>query len=326
MDIVDKDRLHVLVINIGSPKSFDEADVARFIRSMLMDRHLLTMPKLFRAFLVNAIIIPRRKARISKLYQNIWQSGKSAPITEATRSLVSKIESKLQEKESSATISFAMRYGEDDSIEKEIGRVAKRGVKRLLVIPLYPQYTSSTYQSCVDEVIRVTHKYGIKERCFTPPFYSHGDYISALERSFREALNGITVDRLLLSFHSIPLHHNAAEYRQQCEQTARMLCERLGIDAHEYSVVYQSNTSPKGWLSPTLFSTLESLPAQGVESVAVIAPSFTADCLETLSEIDVEGREIFLAHGGREFHYIPALNDSDLWVKKLTKWVVEFNG
>ncbi|MFI3258547.1 MAG: ferrochelatase [Rikenellaceae bacterium] len=314
-------KFHCLFINVGTPKSTKKRDVSSFLRRYLMDSHVMRMPWLSRAMLVNGVIIPRRKAHSSDSYKSVWRDGEKSPLVVNTERLIEKVEAKLREKENDTEVSFAMRHGEP-SIKSEIKRLSKMGVDRLLVIPMYPQYEESTYQSAIDEVRSVVRKYPMKVQ-FVPPFYAHGDYIAALERSIREGLFRRTVDRVVFSFHGVPLKYNPREYRAQCEETARLVTINLGILEGEFDVVFQSRSDRSEWLSPSLTNTLRELPKQGVRSVAVVAPSFPADCLETLYEVDIEARRDFLAAGGEEFIYVSALNDLDLWAKKLSKWIIQ---
>lgn len=338
-------KLHCLIVNLGSPSSTKESDVAKFLRQFLMDKNVLRMPWVLRAFLVNFIIVPNRKKHSSKLYSQIWSDGKS-PLISNTEKLVAKIETKLADKKCDIELSFAMRYGEY-SIDDKIKELSKKGVEKLLVLPMYPHYEQSTYQSSVDEVNRCTKKCGVTP-FYISPFFNHGDYLAALERSIREGLNGITVDKLLFTFHGVPLSYlpcgekrakecdnkvpNISQsqycaecYKYQCLKTAEEVAIPIGADKQDYSIAFQSRLGRKEWLSPSLPKKIRLLIADGNKNIGVIAPSFTVDCLETLHEIDIEARKEFIGAGGENFHYIPAINDLDLWAKKVAKWIIEFN-
>ncbi len=334
---------HAILINVGSPASPSRGAVKRFLKSFLMDRYVLQIAWIARLILVNAIIVPLRAGRVAKKYRTIWR-GLNSPIIDNTQRLVAKIERTVVSKSSGATISYAMRHGED-SINKEFILLSKLGVENVLVIPQYPQFDKSTYQSAMNAVNVAAKRRGIGISVVTPFFDDEG-YIDALEHSIKEALDLNTVDQLIYSFHSLPLKNLPCDisskcdlsrhdgenaptelcsdcYKYQCYTTARMVSERLNLANNNYQVLFQSNIGMGEWISPALDTTLAQLPQKGVKRVAVVAPSFTADCLETLSEIDIEGREIFMSSGGREFTYIPALNDNDLWVKQLVKWIME---
>ncbi len=342
--------IHAVLINVGSPSSPKKRDVKRFLKRYLMDRHVMRMPWIFRFVLVRLLIVPLRSGKVSKRYRAIW-SDAGSPMIDRTHSLVSKIETKITAKSSGATVSYAMQHG-DHSIKEEFKLLSRLGIEEVLVIPQYPQYEASTYLNAVESSRKMAAKYRLKVQ-FTPPFFAHGDYISALERSVREALTGSQVDKIIYTFHSVPFRYlpcglKVAEkcdlssgddsmrssylaakcegcYKHQCYATARLVSANIGIEADDYKVVFQSRVGSERWVSPTLNATLSQLPKDGINSVAVIAPSFTVDCVETLDEIAVRGRKVFMDSGGREFKYIPALNDLDLWAKKLSKWIIEAN-
>ncbi|MFI3267849.1 MAG: ferrochelatase [Rikenellaceae bacterium] len=337
-------KFHCLLINLGSPETCDKKGISSFLREFLMDKYVMQMAWIVRFILVNFIIIPTRAERSLGLYKRVWKSGKS-PIIKNTEQLVDKIESKLLEKLCSVKVSYAMRYGES-SIESKIKELSDKGVEQLLIVPMFPQFEKSTYLTAVEEVKRCIKKTEI-EPIYVAPFYDQPAYISSLERSIREGLNQIEVDKMLFSYHSIPLRYlpcgekfaskcevekdcsdsrtpNCKEcYKYQCAVTTKMVCENIGAIDGDYEIVFQSRVGHNAWLTPSLSERVEKLPSEGVDTLAVIAPSFTADCLETISEVNIDAREAFVENGGEQFYYISALNDLDLWAKKLSKWIIE---
>lgn len=335
---------HCLLVNLGSPKSSQESDVAEFLRCFLMDKYVIQIPRPLRSLLVKSIIIPKRRSRSASRYKMVW-GEKLSPMEENMQRLLEKIELKLQDKESDITVSYAMRHGEK-SIKSSIKELAASGVKDIFVIPMFPQYEKSTYLSAVEESRKCGVLFGVNT-FFIPPFFDHGDYLSALQRSVRDGMRGLIVDKMLFSFHSVPLSYmpcgmkSAKEcksdseckgerfscckacYKYQCYETVRRLCADMGIPEDNREVLFQSQMGHKEWLMPSLSERLVRLAKEGVESVAVLSPSFTVECLETLYDVNIEGRELFLSSGGKEYHYIQSLNSLDLWAKKLAKWIIE---
>ncbi|MFI3261478.1 MAG: ferrochelatase [Rikenellaceae bacterium] len=337
-------KFHCLLINLGSPETCDKKGISVFLREFLMDKYVMQMSWLVRFILVNFIIVPTRAKFSLELYKQIWKTGKS-PIIANTENLASKLETKLMEKLCSVKVSYAMRYGKN-SIKAKVKELSDKGVEKLLVVPMFPQYEKSTYLTIVEEVKRCVKNTNISP-IFVAPYYDQPAYTSSLERSIREGLNGVEVDKMLFSFHSVPLRylpcgevnaricdvqkdcsdHRTAScrecYKYQCSVTAKIVAENIGAIDGDYEVVFQSRMGHNEWLTPSLKERVEKLPSEGADVIAVIAPSFTADCLETLYEINIDARAAFMNNEGKEFYYISALNDLDLWAKKMSKWIIE---
>lgn len=354
----------VLIINLGSPQYPLQEYVGAFLKEFLMDKHVLRMPYIIRYLLVNKVIVPKRVLYSTANYSKIWSKEHGSPIIYNTQELAKRLEKQLLNR-----CSFAMRYGEH-SISNKIKELAAKGVKELLVLPMYPQCEGSTYISSIEEVKRVAEIEGVTVD-FIPPFYKSSDYIAALANSVKNNTNYNIVskiknkelDKLLISFHGVPIkylpcgakcahickdpfqptHIERTEcnscYKKECYTTAYLLAEALGLNSSEFEVLFQSRLGGGEWIAPylakrvaelpkgggeckeSLLGSKESLSGRKIKRVAVIAPSFTADCLETLYEIDMEIKKLFLASGGEEFYYIPALNYSDFWVERLCNLV-----
>lgn len=333
--------IHAVLVNVGSPASPAKRGVARFLRRFLMDRYVIALPWLFRYFLVRFIIIPLRVGRVAARYRRIWGDVDS-PIIEYTSHLTTKVITALAAKSSDATASSVMRHGER-TIKEEFRQLKRLGVEELLIIPMFPQFERSTHLSIVEAAQKAANKCRMKMR-YNAPFFEDEGYISSLEGSIRGVLATKEVDKLIYSFHSVPLknlpcaYKEAAQcelqgeakseicegcYKRQCYVTAHLTSEGLGIERDRYMVAFQSTMRFRRWLSPTLSAILSELPSQGVEHVAVVTPSFMVECLETLDEVKQRGRDLFISKGGREFTYIPAINDQDMWAKRLAEWIVE---
>ncbi len=333
--------IHAVLINIGSPAAPARRDVKRFLKRFLMDRYVISVPWVFRYLLVRFIIIPLRIWRVTARYKRIWGYVDS-PIIEYTSHLTTKVITALEAKSSGATISYVMRHGER-TFKQEFAQLKRLGVEELLIIPQYPQFERSTYLSAVEAAQKAANSHHMKMK-YIAPFFEDEGYISSLEGSIRDVLATKEVDRLIYSFHSVPLKNLPCAYKEavrcelqgeakseicegcykrQCYVTARLASERLGIERDRYIVAFQSSMSFSRWLTPTLAATLSDLPSQGVERVAVVTPSFMVECLETLDEVKQRGRDLFISKGGREFTYIPAINDQDMWAKQLAEWIVE---
>ena len=338
----------VLLINLGSPESFARKDIKRYLRQFLSDKYVISLPFFARWLLVNGIIVPFRSSHTARLYRSVWTS-KGAPLLVYSQSFLEKIRNGLKTLNINIPVELSMRYGHP-SIQSALEHLFKEGIDTLLVVPLYPHYAQATYESALAELKNALSHYPQKISLqIIPPFYEHGDYLSALERTFREKVTGHSIDQLVFSFHGVPLTHlpcslETAEscnedaesyvghcescptcYRYQCYRTAELLVSRIGGDKNNYTIAFQSKMGKGKWLKPYLIKVLSDLPKQGIRHIAVIAPSFTADCLETLYELDVESKALFLSSGGIEFLRVPCLNDQDLWVKKMVKWIREWD-
>lgn len=318
----------VLLINMGSPDSPQEEDVKRYLREFLMDPLVLDYPYLFRKTLVELFILPKRTSKSAAAYKKIWWT-EGSPLVVISKRLQKKLFQKTQ-----IPIALGMRYG-NPSIHSAIKELHGQGVKEILVLPLYPQYTLSTIWSAADKAMQIQKKHfkDIK-LTFLNSFYKHPDYIRVLA----DRINGklpAEYDKLLFSYHGIPERHDRKAtrkakqyknsqfetYRNQCIETTELVRQELGLPEGKLDVAFQSRMEMDSWIKPYTDDTLKNYPKEGVKKVVVISPSFVADCLETLYEVSEQGKEIFDSNGGEYFGYIKCLNDNEEWVKVLTKWI-----
>lgn len=304
-------RVGVLLINLGSPDQPTPSAIRRYLNQFLSDRRVVEIPPFVWQIILKLFVLPFRPRKTAKLYAQIWGKGKNDnPLRAITRRQTQVLEKMLP----NAEVRFAMRYGVP-SIEDGLQELQEAGVSRVLLAPLYPQYCSATTGTALEEAFRVFAKWRVVPAVRTMPDY-HDDpaYIEALATSVRQTLAGLSFEpeHILLSFHGIP--KRAVElgdpYGAQCKRTADLLRAALGRDAGEISVAFQSRFGRAEWLQPYTMETLSSLAKRGVKKVLVISPAFAADCLETLSELEIEAREIFLDAGGEQFALVPCLNDS----------------
>ncbi|MBF0153734.1 MAG: ferrochelatase [Magnetococcales bacterium] len=317
----------VLLTQLGTPDAPTAPAVRRYLREFLSDPRVVDAPRLFWLPLLHGVILRTRPARSAALYQHIWRPDGVSPLLYFSRLQSQAVVAALP---ADITVTLTMRYGQP-SLVAALQEVIQTRVERLLVFPLYPQYASSTTgstQSAVMEVIAA-------QRCqpalrFAAPFYNRSSYIRALAARIQEHLTLIdkesgTSPYVLFSFHGLPQRHvdGGDPYADQCQETARLLARELNFPATRWRLVFQSRFGRESWLEPATAKVLAELPGEGIRSVVVACPGFVADCLETLEEIDRQGREIFLRAGGQVFHTVPCLNDHPLWLAALTELVKE---
>ncbi|MFT7541599.1 MAG: ferrochelatase [Gammaproteobacteria bacterium] len=303
----------LLLVNLGSPQAPTRPAVRAFLKQFLGDPRVVEANRALWAFVLNVIILPFRSGKSAKLYQGIWTDAGSPLIVYAkalTRAVTARLGSRYE-------VALGMRYGEP-SLDSALKELRNAGCGSVLVLPLFPQYSNTTTGSILDEVVRVTLlDRDPMELSFVPAFYDDPDYIDALGAVAEKHPKG---DFTVFSFHGIPEAYVSAgdPYLQHCGRTAWMLAERLGLARDEWEMVFQSQFGSEPWLQPYLDEFVPDL-AQKYKCVRVIAPSFTADCLETIEEIGMELREDFVEAGGEELIVVPALNSDEVWVAAIDK-------
>ncbi|HAR74041.1 ferrochelatase [Empedobacter falsenii] len=317
----------ILLVNLGSPDSTNVEDVRTYLREFLMDKKVLDSPWIIRKTIVELFILPKRPEKSAEAYRKIWTKEGSPLI------VYSKILRDMVQKQMDIPVVLAMRY-KNPSIEAGLQELYDKGVRDILVVPLYPQYTMSSTETVADKVLEIQKKsYKDTKINFLKAFYNHPDYIKVLGDSIKENLPE-EYDKILFTYHGIPERHDnkalrAAKisklpietYRNQCFETTRLLTEYLQLPEDKYTTSFQSRLGRDPWIKPYTDYVLEEFPEQGVKNLVVCSPAFVADCLETLEEISMEGQEEFLKAGGEQFTYIPCLNDRQEWVDTLVKWL-----
>jgi ferrochelatase len=320
-----RNRTGVLLVNLGTPEAPTAKALRPWLRQFLSDPRVVELPSLVWQPILNGIILTTRPANSAKKYASIW-TAEGSPLKVHTERLATLLDDSLNrgneesDDHDSIVVAWAMRYG-SPSIVDTLTDLRARGVCRILVVPLYPQFAGSTTASALDEVARAMLAWrNLPELRFVRSFPDDPGYIAALAASVREhwAHHG-QGDCLVASFHGQPARTDALgdPYRAECLTTARLLGEALDLPPEKLRVTFQSRFGPGKWLEPYTLPTLESLAASGVKRADVICPGFAADCLETLEEIAMLCRDAFLARGGEAFHAIPCLNARPEWVAAL---------
>jgi ferrochelatase len=321
--VADPDRIHrqrprtgVLLVNLGTPDTPTAPAIRRYLRQFLSDRRVVEAPRWLWLAVLYLFILPFRPRRLVHAYAKVW-GPKGSPLLSISREQTAALSAALGDE---AIVALAMTYGEP-SIESEIAGLEQAGVRRLLVLPMYPQYSGTTTAAVYDALFAV-----LARRRWMPDLRTIGSYhddpqhIEALARSieshWREQGRG---DHLLISFHSIPRRYveSGDPYFCQCQKTARLLSQRLGLDAKACSVSFQSRLGREPWLMPYTDVVVPQLAAAGVRTLDVVCPGFAADCLETLEEVAIRYAADFSAAGGASLRYIPALNAQPIHIDAL---------
>lgn len=332
----------VILLNLGSPDSTEVADVRRYLREFLMDGRVLDAPFPIRWFLVNCLILPTRPRESAEAYEEIWQEGGSPLI------LTSKLQQAALAEKLDIPVELGMRYG-NPSTPDALRSLLDQGVDDLFIVPMYPHYAMSSYETAVVHLMAEVRKQNPElKTTLLPPFYKDPGYIRALVNKARPSIESDDFDKLVFSFHGIPQRHlvkgdpshdhclttpdccntchpaHATCYRHQCTVTVEKFVEAAGLPKDKFMLTFQSRLGREPWLQPYTDKTLEELAKQGNKRVKVLCPAFTADCLETLEEIAMQGRDSFIKAGGEDFEQIACLNESpdfiDFLAQKVNDW------
>jgi len=318
------EKIGVLLVNLGTPDAPTAKALKPYLKQFLSDSRVVEVPRLVWWFILNGVILPFRSKKSAEAYASIW-TEKGSPLAVNTQAISDALSGQWRGK--NVEVDYAMRYGQPD-IDNKIDVLLSKGVRKLLVFPLYPQYSATTTGSTFDAIANsFRQRRWFPELRFINQYHDTTDYIQALATKVRRhwAENG-RADKLVLSYHGIPklFWEKGDPYVCQCFKTSRLLAQELELEEHEVMTCFQSRFGKLEWVKPYLDETLKGLPAQGVKSVQVMCPGFAADCLETLEEIAEENSDYFLAAGGQSFQYIPCLNDDSDHVKALSN-IIEFN-
>jgi ferrochelatase len=324
----------ILLMNLGSPDSPTSKDLKPYLTEFLMDKRVIDMPGLLRSVVVKGIIVPFRASKSAEKYKSIW-TKEGSPLVVHTKKLLQLIQERFEE-----PVYYSMRYGSPDtpSVLETIHKENPQ-LEHLILFPLYPHYAMSSYETAVVQVQEQYTISGYRSSLeIIPPFFADLHYIKALANSIRPYMES-SPDHYLFSYHGIPERHvkktdptkshclmtndccsssspaHAFCYRHQIIKTTEGVAAELGLKKGQFSFSFQSRLGTDAWLKPYTVTQLENFPKQGIKKLAIICPAFVSDCLETLEEIEVEGRELFLESGGEEFTMVPALNENEDWLK-----------
>ena len=333
----------VLLLNLGTPDNPTPEAVGAYLREFLMDPLVIDIPWVFRTVLVNALIVPRRSHASAKLYDKIW-TQRGSPLLFHTQDLEKAVQEKLGEE---YRVVAGMRYG-NPSFEAAVEKLVGQDLSSVTIVPLYPQYALAATESSLRKIRTVLDKRlpGIK-RVEVPAFYNNENYLNAVAEVSRKPLHEFKSDLVLFSFHGLPERQirktktgkacvftkeccshitpqNADCYRAQSFATARLLAEKLDIPVGKYKVSFQSRLGTTPWIRPFADEFYRTFPSLGIKNLAVLCPSFVADCLETLEEVQMRGQEEFRRYGGLNLKLIPSLNSHPAWVQGLSRMVQDY--
>ena len=308
-----RERIGVLVANLGTPDGTDYRSMRRYLSEFLSDRRVIDYSPLLWQPLLQGVILSRRPQKSGAAYRSIWNEERNeSPLMTITRNQTEALRKTLTERHGDAVqVEFCMRYG-NPSTQSVVSRMVKEGCTRILFFPLYPHYAGATSATANDQFFRALMKETWQPTVrIVDPYYEKPAYIAALAASVTRALEGKEVDALVCSYHGLPQRYlmKGDPYHCQCAKTTRLLREALGWERERVITTFQSRFGPEKWLQPYTVEEVARLAEAGKKRIAVIAPAFSADCIETLEEINEEIRESFEHAGGESFTYIPCLND-----------------
>ena len=332
----------VLLVNLGSPDSPTKKDVKPYLDEFLMDERVIDVHPVLRNIIVRGIILNTRPKKSAEAYAKIWWD-EGSPLIIISQRFQEKVQQRTQ-----LPVALGMRYG-SGSIKEGLQELNDKEINEVLLVPLYPHYAMSSYETVVVKALEEQQKYFPEMEITTmPAFYKNGDYVEVLSKSIAEGLEGFEYDHVLFSYHGIPerhirksdptkfhckidgqcrkvnsvAHHTC--YRHQCYDTTDLVVKELGLDPKKVSTSFQSRLGSDPWLQPFTDKEFECLAHEGKKRLAVITPAFVSDCLETLEEIAMEGEEEFKEAGGESYKHIPCLNDRDDWVGLMAKWIADW--
>lgn len=327
----DQLKVGILLANLGTPDAATAPALRRYLSQFLMDRRLVEIPRFIWCWILHCIILVIRPSKSAAKYAQVWMPEGSPLMVHAKKQralFTGFIGEKIK---SPHVVELGMSYG-NPSMKSALESLKAQHCDRILVFPMYPQYAASSTASAMDAVWRVLLKMrNMPAIRSIRSYHDHPAYIAALKASVLEHWrvnskpNFAAGEKLVMSFHGVPKVHltKGDPYHCTCHKTARLLAEALGLNKEDYTVAFQSRFGKQEWLKPYLVSTLEALGKAKTPRIDVICPGFSADCLETLEEIAMEGKEIFQHAGGGEYHYIPALNENDAWIHAMTQIAIE---
>ena len=326
------------MINLGSPDSTSIPDVKRYLDEFLMDKRVIGKSYWFRWFLVKIIILNTRPRKSAKAYKKIWWK-EGSPLIVLSKRLFNKVKKLVK-----IPVALAMRYG-SMSIINGLKELHEIGVNEVIVLPLYPHYAMSSYETVVEKVKKeVRLNFPSIKLKIIDPFYNNKSYIKLLSNKIKETLKKVKYDHILFSYHGIPVSHlkisdttnkhcykvknccsvksdaHKTCYKHQVLETTELVVKELKIDKSKYSNAFQSRLPNEAWLKPYTDSELVRLAKNGIKNLVIVTPAFVTDCLETLEEIAMEGKEEFLDSGGKNYYYVPCLNDDKDWSKLISSW------
>ena len=307
-------RIVIIMANLGTPEAPTPQAVRAFLRQFLSDQRVIEIPKLLWQIILNLFVLPFRPKAVAKNYASIWQDD--SPMRKILNEQVTLVEQRLlsQNPDLNLQVIPAMTYGQPN-IHKVLDQLGDDAPDQIILLPLFPQYSATSSAPLYDALSQwVIKQRNLPALSIIRDYYQHPDYIHSLAQSVRDfQTEHGQVDKLLMSFHGIPQPYadKGDPYADRCRETARLVAEQLGLSNDQWAISFQSRFGKQEWVKPYTSELLKEWASQGVKSVQVMSPAFSADCLETLEELEVENRDIFIEHGGQSYAYIPALNVRD---------------
>ena len=308
-----KEKIGVLITNLGTPDAPNKKELKVYLNQFLSDPRVIELPKILWQIILKLVILQIRPSKSAEAYKQIW-TDKGSPLLDIANRQLNKIQSSFSSKNENIVFEVGMRYG-NPSIPEALLKLQKKQVRRLLVLPMYPQYCAATTGSTFDEVTNVLQKWRwIPEMRFINQYFEEKNYIEALSNSIKSFWKKTSKpQKIIFSYHGIPKRYltNGDPYHCFCLKTTRLVKENMGLSDDEIMTTFQSRFGREEWLKPYTSETLKELPKQGIKNIHIISPGFSSDCLETLEELEEENKEYFMESGGENYHYIPCLNDHD---------------
>jgi len=317
----------VLLLNLGTPSAPTPKAVRVYLKEFLSDPRIVEIPRFIWWFILNGIILPIRSSASAKKYASIWLPQLGSPLMHYSRLQAKALGERFTNEGHTVLVDLAMRYGKP-SAQEALESLKAQGMERLLLLPLYPQYSATTTASSFDEVFRVLSTWRDQpELRLIKHYHDNPAYIAALREQVLNSWDKdgypdfAKGDRFVMSFHGLPKRNlmKGDPYHCECLKTGRLLGEALGLQPDQYMVTFQSRFGKAEWLKPYTAPTIEQLAKDGCQRIDIFCPGFPADCLETLEEIAMEARDSFLEHGGKDYRYIPCLNGNPKWIEALSE-------
>lgn len=314
----------VLLCNLGTPDAPTANAVRKYLRQFLRDKRVVSIPRVIWYPILHGIILRTRPQKVAKLYQSIW-TEKGSPLFVYSQSQRSLLQSTLDAAcDKHIPVELGMCYG-NPSLPNALQALEAQGCERIVVLPLYPQYSSATNAAVFDQIsLYYKKQFAIPELSYINGYHNNSLYINALSKSIKAHWKEFgQAQKLLFSYHGVPqrFSNKGDPYEAQCRETTRLVIAQLGLEEDQYLMAFQSRFGKEEWVKPYTNETLEQWAKEGVKSVQIISPAFSVDCLETLEELAVENRDLFLGAGGKDYSYIPALNDSPEQIELLFELV-----
>jgi len=313
---VNSGKIGVLLLNLGTPDATDYWSMRRYLKEFLSDRRVIETSRLVWWFVLNFIVLTFRPKKSGALYDKIWdREANDSPLRVISKSQAAQLQQRLGS-DSGVIVDVAMRYG-NPSTESRLNALQAAGCDRILLVPLYPQYSAPTTATANDKAFDILKTMRWQPAIRTAPaYFDQPSYVDALATSIEEGVKELDFvpDVVITSYHGMPESYlqNGDPYNCQCFKTTRLVREKLGWEADRLRVSFQSRFGPEEWLKPYTDDVLAQLPGEGAKKIAIVAPAFSVDCLETLEELAIGGKEIFMENGGEKYAYIACLNDSKL--------------